>query len=143
MREWHVVTVAFCASSRLATGLPTRSERPTTTASAPSSSTSWRRSSSITPDGVQGRSPGRPLASRPAEIGVRPSTSLAGSMYSVSAPPSMCGGVGSWSRMPETRGSSPSSFSSRSTWACWVSSGSRWSKPSMPTSAEAFCLPPT
>ncbi|MGH2948731.1 MAG: hypothetical protein ACRDPC_21165 [Solirubrobacteraceae bacterium] len=28
------------------------------------------------PCGVQGRSPGRPLASRPAEIGVSPSTSL-------------------------------------------------------------------
>ena len=39
----------------------------------------------------------------------------AGSMISVSAPPSTCGGVGSWSRMPDTRGSSLSSRSSAST----------------------------
>ena len=52
------------------------------------------------PSGVHGRRPGRPLASRPAEIGVSPSTSLRGPISSVSAPPSTCGGVGSWSRMP-------------------------------------------
>ncbi len=37
MREWQTVTVALRASSICATGLPTRSERPITTASAPSS----------------------------------------------------------------------------------------------------------
>ena len=43
MREWQTVTVAFAASSSRATGTPTSFERPTTTASAPSSSTpSWR-----------------------------------------------------------------------------------------------------
>ena len=77
--------MALAASSSAESGLPTRSERPTTTASAPSSATSWRRSISITPAGVHGRRPGRPLASSPAEIGVRPSTSLAGSISSVSA----------------------------------------------------------
>ena len=102
--------MALAASSSAASGLPTRSERPTTTASAPSSATSWRRSSSITPAGVHGRSPGRPLASRPAETGVRPSTSLAGRSARSAPPPSTCGGVGSWSRMPETRGSSLSSL---------------------------------
>ncbi len=35
VREWHVVTVAFSASSSCAIGLPNRFERPTTTASAP------------------------------------------------------------------------------------------------------------
>ena len=85
MREWHTVTVALRASSICATGLPTRSERPTTTASAPSSSTSWRSSSSMQPAGVHGRRPGRPLASRPAETGVSPSTSLPGSISQVSA----------------------------------------------------------
>ena len=52
VREWQIVTVQCSASSSAATGLPTRSERPTTTASAPTNSTSWRRRSSITPDGV-------------------------------------------------------------------------------------------
>ena len=47
VREWQVVTVALAASSIAEIGLPTRSERPTTTASAPSSVTSWRRSSSM------------------------------------------------------------------------------------------------
>ena len=80
VREWQTVTVALRSSRSDATGLPTRIERPTTTASAPSSSTSGRRSSSITPAGVQGRSPGCPWARRPALIGVRPSTSLAGAI---------------------------------------------------------------
>ena len=59
MREWQTVTVALAASSRRATGTPTSFERPTTTASAPSSSTPSWRSSSITPAGVQGTRPGR------------------------------------------------------------------------------------
>src|ERR671922_2228789 len=143
VREWQVVTVALAASSSAASGLPTRSERPTTTASAPSSATSCLRSSSITPCGVQGRSPGRPFASSPVAIGVSPSTSLAGSMISVSAPPSTWGGVGSWSRTPDTPGSSLSSRSSRSTSSCEASCGRRWSNPSMPTSAQARCLPLT
>ena len=37
VREWRVVTVALACSSSAEIGLPTRSERPTTTASAPSS----------------------------------------------------------------------------------------------------------
>ena len=37
LRVWHIVTVAFRASSNCASGLPTRRERPITTASAPSS----------------------------------------------------------------------------------------------------------
>ena len=39
VREWQWVTVALAASSSAASGLPTSCERPTTTASAPSSST--------------------------------------------------------------------------------------------------------
>ena len=69
---------------------------------------------------------GRP---RPASS---PSTSLAGSISHVSPLPSMCAGVGSWSRMPETRGSALSSASSASTSACGVSAASRWSKPVHP-----------
>ncbi len=143
VREWHIVTVALRASSICATGLPTRSERPTTTASAPSSSTPYRSSSSMHPAGVHGRSPGRPFASSPAETGVSPSTSLPGSISHVRPLPSMCAGVGSWSRIPDTRGSPLSSARSASTSSCGVSAASRWSKPCMPTSCVAFCFPPT
>ena len=95
------------------------------------------------PSGVHGRSPGRFFASRPAEIGVRPSTSFFGAISSVSAGPSTCGGVGSWSRMPLTFGSALSPCSSALT-SPWVASApSRWSKPRMPASALAFCLPLT
>ena len=41
VREWQMVTVAFRSSSRCATGLPTTTERPTTTACLPDSSTWW------------------------------------------------------------------------------------------------------
>ena len=95
------------------------------------------------PDGVHGRSPGRPLASSPADTGVRPSTSLAGSISQVRPLPSIWPGVGSWSRIPDTRGSSLSSASRRSTSSCGVSAASRWSNPTIPTSLVAFCLPPT
>ena len=54
MREWQWVTVALAPSSSWASGLPTRIERPSTTARAPESSTSASSSSSITPAGVQG-----------------------------------------------------------------------------------------
>ena len=54
VREWQCVTVALAASSSWASGLPTRIERPTTTARAPSSSAPASRSSSITPAGVHG-----------------------------------------------------------------------------------------
>ena len=78
VREWQTVTVAFSPSSSAASGRPTRIERPRTTASAPSSSVPAWRSSSTTPRGVHGTRPGRPWASSPALVAVRPSTSLAG-----------------------------------------------------------------
>ena len=133
--------MALAASSSAATGLPTRSERPTTTASAPSSATSWRRSSSITPAGVHGRRPGRPLASSPAEIGVSPSTSLAGSISSRQR-----GAVDLRRRreleqdardrgvVVEARAAAARPPRGRRR------AGSRWSKPSMPTSARGLLL---
>ena len=105
VREWQTVTVALAASSRRATGTPTSFERPTTTASAPSSSTPSWRSSSITPAGVQGTRPGVPWASRPALTGVRPSTSLAGSIAATTRSGSICSGSGSCTRMPSTSSS--------------------------------------
>ena len=46
------------------------------------------------PEGVHGRSPGRPLASRPADTGVSPSTSLPASMSVVRCEPLMWSGSG-------------------------------------------------
>ena len=118
MRLWQTVTVAFAPSSRRATGSPTRFERPTITASAPSSSTPSWRSSSITPRGVQGTRPGLPWASRPALAGVSPSTSLAGSIAATTASGSICSGSGSWTRMPSTSSSSLSAATSSSSSSC-------------------------
>ena len=79
--------MAFASSSSWAIGLPNRLERPTTTASAPSSGTSASDSSSITPNGVHGRRPGRPIDSSPTLTGVRPSTSFSGLISAVSSGP--------------------------------------------------------
>ena len=78
VREWAMVTVQSACSSSCATGRPTSTERPSTTARLPDRSPSASRSRIMQPSGVQGRSAGRPLASRPALISVRPSTSLSG-----------------------------------------------------------------
>ena len=58
--EWQMVTVAWLWSSSMATGLPTMSLRPITTARAPCIVTSLRRRISIMPAGVQGTRPRRP-----------------------------------------------------------------------------------
>jgi methylenetetrahydrofolate dehydrogenase (NADP+)/methenyltetrahydrofolate cyclohydrolase len=60
VREWHVVTVAFACRSSIDAGLPTMSLRPTTTAFAPSSGTSYSSRRAITPTGVAGTWAGRP-----------------------------------------------------------------------------------
>src|ERR1019366_2625031 len=143
VREWQTVTVAFSASSSWAIGLPNRLERPTTTASAPSSSTPVSASSSRTPEGVDGGSPGRPSASSPALTGVSPSTSLSGPIRAVRAGPSRCAGTGSCSRMPLTALSAPRLSSSAATSSNEESAGRRRSKGTIPTSRHARCLPPT
>ena len=90
VREWQCVTVALAASSSCASGLPTRIERPITTARAPSSDAPASLSSSITPAGVQETiASARPCISSPAFTGVIPSTSLAGSISEMNS---------SWSR---------------------------------------------
>ena len=58
VRLWQMVTVADAFSSSIAMGLPTMSERPSTTADLPAGSMPRRRSISITPAGVQGCRPG-------------------------------------------------------------------------------------
>ena len=63
--EWQIVTVAFSCSSSMATGLPTMSLRPTTTACCPLMGRLLRLRISMTPAGVQGaRAGGRPAACR-------------------------------------------------------------------------------
>ena len=74
--ECAIVTVAFSASSSCASGLPTMLERPITTASRPASEACTVFARMTQPSGVQGTSAGRPVASRPALTGWKPSTSL-------------------------------------------------------------------
>src|SRR5262249_25410294 len=57
--EWQTVTVALPLSSSMATGFPTMSLRPITTALRPSMGIWLRFRISITPAGVHGTSPGR------------------------------------------------------------------------------------
>ena len=79
MREWQTVTVAFSASSSEASGRPTRSLRPTTTASAPSSGV-LARPQQLHHARRRGRHERRPPLRQQTRrwSGVRPSTSLSG-----------------------------------------------------------------
>ena len=122
VREWQTVTVALAASSSCAIGLPNRFERPTTTASAPSSSPRRSRSSSITPSGVHGRSPGRPSDEQTGVHRRQPvDVLLRRSISSVSDGPSSGAGTGSCSRIPLTSSFSASSCSRRATCSCAAS----------------------
>src|SRR5947209_2620523 len=59
VRLWQTITVAWLLINIIATGLPTMSLRPSTTAQRPAISIPLRCSISITPVGVHGVSPGR------------------------------------------------------------------------------------
>ena len=100
--ECAIVTVQFSRRRSCAIGLPTMFERPTTTASSPARSRRIERMSSMQPSGVQETKPGTPVMSRPALIGWKPSTSLSGSIASITFCASICGGSGSCTRMPST-----------------------------------------
>ena len=84
------------------------------------------------PSGVHGVSAGRPVASRPAFTGWKPSTSLAGSMLASTFWLSMCGGSGSCTRMPCTVGSPLSRPINVRSSASVVVAGRRWSNDRMP-----------
>ena len=140
VRLWAMVTVQFSARSSCATGLPTSTERPITTASLPERSPSNSLASIRQPSGVQGTRPGKPEASRPALIGVSPSTSLSGSMLSITAFSSSPPGSGNWTRMPSTAGSALSASTSAMRSACAVSAGSLCSKLAIPASSVALPL---
>ena len=79
---WQSVTVAFSLRRvrRRPSGRPTVTPRPTTTTSAPAIGTSWRRSSSTMPYGVQGSGAALPRTSQPRFVGCSPSASFAGSI---------------------------------------------------------------
>ena len=141
VREWQTVTVALAFRSRLASGLPTRIERPTTTASAPSGSTPAWRSSSITPCGVHGTRPGRPWASRPALAGGQPVDVLGRVDRARSPRPGRSGpGSGSWTRIPSTSSSAFSSPTSASSSSWEVEASSPWWTERIPTSSVCFRL---
>ncbi len=123
--EWATVTVQLAASSNCASGLPTRIERPTTSARLPAMSPSVSRSMIMQPSGVQGVSAGRLLASRPALVTVRPSTSLSGSSTASTRASLMCLGSGSCTKTPWMAGSAFSSRTSAIRVASVVSAGRR------------------
>jgi hypothetical protein len=103
--EWQIVTVQRAINSSSAIGRPTMVDCPITTACLPTRSSPVSARSRMQPQGVQGRKVGRLSTSRPMLIGWNPSTSFAGSMRSVTRSGSMCGGSGSWTRIPDTVGS--------------------------------------
>ena len=122
VREWQTVTVAFSASSSEATGLPTRSLRPTTTASAPSSG-GVARAQQL--DHARRRrrhqrrlGPGRAGRRSSASARRRP---CAGRSRRSSRAASRWPGSGSWTRIPlhrRSRRSARSRRSSSSSWPC-------------------------
>ena len=143
VREWQIVTVACRCRRSSATGLPTMSLRPITTAFAPSSSTPYSSSSASTPSGVPGTCAGVPARSRPALTGWKPSTSLTGSTARITRPSSMLAGqrqldedavdrVVGVQLGDERRAARPRSSSS----------GRRRSRASIPTSSVALCFMP-
>ncbi len=87
------------------------------------------------PSGVHGTNRGMPIASRPALIGWKPSTSFFGSIRSTTARSLICIGRGSWTRMPWTSGSAFSRSSVASSSSCDVSAGRRRTSPPKPTSS--------
>ena len=99
-----------------------------------------RRRISTTPFGVQGTNDGSPSTMRPTFVGWKPSTSLAGSMASMTSRSMEASGSGSCTRMPSM---ASSAFSART--AARISSrparADKWiSREWMPAAAQAFSL---
>ncbi len=139
VREWAMVTVQLSFSSSCAMGRPTSTERPMTTALRPERSPSVSRSIIRQPSGVQGMRFGRPLASRPAFSTFSPSTSLRGSMASITACSSKPLGSGICTRMPWMAGSAFRARTRAIRSSCLVSAGSRWVTECSP--ASRLCSP--
>ena len=82
-------------------------------------------------------------AVRSALTGVRPSTSLSGSIVATARCSSRCPGSGSCSRMPSTASSALSAASNASTSSCVAVAGNRCSKLTMPAAIVALPFEPT
>ncbi len=144
VRLWQSVTVAFAPlfawESMIDSGRPTIWLRPSTTACCPSTGTPLRWSICSTPCGVQGRNRGWPCTSSPTFSGWNASTSLAGFTALSTRSALICGGSGSWIRMPWTA-SSRLSLATRPSSSSWVvSAGRRCRSLSMPTTSHALRL---
>jgi hypothetical protein len=133
VREWHVVTVAFSASSSSEAGLPTTGLRPITQARAPDSGTPPRVRISTTAAAVAGAKLGRPSASRPRLSGFMPSTSLPVGMRAPTSAARTPAGSGVCTNTPCTVGSAASrSRVSPSSAASPVSSCTTHRTPTLP-----------
>ena len=142
VRECARVTVASTPfrPSISSIGTPTSRERPSTTARLPEIGISYAFSSSITPSGVHGLSPGNPAARRPRLTSVRPSTSFSGGTARSTRAASSGAGSGICTRMPCTVGSSARMPSASSSSSSAVSAGSaRW-RETMPASPASRTL---
>ncbi|KAH3662839.1 hypothetical protein OGATHE_004415 [Ogataea polymorpha] len=140
VRLWHIVTVQLAFLSSAATGVPTMSERPITTACLPASSMPVCSSSLMHPFGVHGKNNGSPsfLASSPILYLSNPSTSFSVATLLVTLTSVMCFGRGSCTNTPCTL---ESSFNSRilfSRVTSAVSSGILMTLHWMPDSVDAF-----
>ena len=80
VRLWAMVTVQLSPSRSSAIGLPTMFERPMTTALLPGKVAKLGAEQFEAAERGAGHEPLEPVASRPALIGWKPSTSLSGSM---------------------------------------------------------------
>ena len=143
VREWHTVTVACRCSNRAASGLPTMSLRPMTTARRPSMGMPFRSSSSMMPEGVPGTRAGRFCTSRPTLTGWKPSTSLAGSMASktcCSASAPIPSGSGDCTRTASTASAALNRATIAMTSSRLASAGRRSRSARMPSASQARTL---
>ena len=125
VREWAIVTVQFSLSNNCATGLPTKLERPIMTACLPLSSPNVSLARITLPKGVHGVSACSPDTNRPALAGLRPSTSLLGSIVSMTRCCEICAGTGNCTNMPFTAGSAFNARTLSSSTSSGVSAGRR------------------
>ncbi|KAH3661209.1 hypothetical protein OGAPHI_006616 [Ogataea philodendri] len=135
-----MVTVQLAFFSRAATGVPTMSERPITTACLPANCTPVCSNKRMHPLGVQGRNSGFPsfFDSSPTLYLSNPSTSFSVATLLVILTSLMCLGSGNCTKTPLTL---ESSFKSRILFnrvISWVSSGNLTMLHSTPDSVDAF-----
>ena len=139
--ECTCVTVQLRARSMLATGFPTMSLRPMTTACRPSRLSSALSRRRTTPAGVHGKKCGLAAreASKPMLSEWKPSTSLDASIASVMrrSPSASTCGTGSWTRMPSTDASALRALTWSSTSRSVEPSGSAMCIAWMPHSSAA------